>query len=363
MIELARHVTDIDIYRTRDDRAAYGGGLFWHTYHYKDAGKATHRCYPRAPGIDGGGPSNEHNYTTGLTYVYYLTGASWAKEAVIELADWVLRMDDGRRTMFRWLTRADTGLASSTRSTLYHGPGRGAGNSIVAMLNAFRLTGQRPYLQKAEALLRRCIHPRDDIAARDLLDAENRWSYTVFLQAVGRYLDDKATLGELDATYAYAKASLIAYARWMTDNEYPHLEQPEKLEYPTETWAAQDMRKCDVFLYAMRHSDEPDRSRFRERAEFFYRASLDWLSRFPTRTLARPLVLLLSYGFMYAAADTLEAAPQGPEGVDVGSPETFVPQKTIALRRARAIAIGAGATMILLLVWWILANLGGGLVR
>ena len=86
---------------------------------------------------------------------------------------------------------------------------------IVSLLNAWRLSGERRYIDKAEALIRRCMHPAEDIEALDLLDTERRWSYTVFLQAVGRYLDVKAECGEIDATYAYAKASLLHYARWM----------------------------------------------------------------------------------------------------------------------------------------------------
>ena len=59
MDELAAHVTDIDIYHTDRDKAAYNHGLFWHTYHYVDADLATHRSYPRSlrhltsmPGLD-----------------------------------------------------------------------------------------------------------------------------------------------------------------------------------------------------------------------------------------------------------------------------------------------------------------------
>ena len=45
--DLARHVIDIDIYHTEEDRLAYNGGLFWHTDHYLDAGTATHRAYSK----------------------------------------------------------------------------------------------------------------------------------------------------------------------------------------------------------------------------------------------------------------------------------------------------------------------------
>ena len=53
MDDLARHVADIDIYHTVEDKAAYNGGLFWHTCHYVDAGTSTHRSYPRANGVCG----------------------------------------------------------------------------------------------------------------------------------------------------------------------------------------------------------------------------------------------------------------------------------------------------------------------
>jgi hypothetical protein len=307
----------------------------------------------------GGGPSNEHNYTTGFVYQYLLTGQSWAKEAVISLADWVMRMDSGALTVFRWLSRADTGLASCTRSSAYHGPGRGAGNSIVTLLNAFRLTGNRPYLEKVEALIRRCVHPADDPGDRNLPDAENRWSYTVFLVALARYLDDKALLGELDCRFAYARDSLLTYARWMAQHEYPFLEKPEILEHPNETWAAQDMRKSDVFLYASRHTtDNVERARFLERADYFYQASLDWLYRFDTRSLARPVVLMLSLGFVPATRRRggIGSAPTGPADCTHPPPTDFIPQKQVAMSRARVLLGGAAVTILATLGWLLLVS-------
>src|SRR5262249_51138865 len=161
---LARHVIDIDIYHTTRDKAAYSGGLFWHTDHYRDAATCTHRCYSVYNSFAtskpyGGGPSCEHNYTTGLLHYYYLTGDPLAHEAVLELADWVLRMDDGTRNILGVVDDRPTGLASATREPGYHGPGRGAGNSVNALLDAWLLTSQPHYLDYAETLIRRCIHP------------------------------------------------------------------------------------------------------------------------------------------------------------------------------------------------------------
>src|SRR5262249_40594633 len=88
---LARHVIDVDIYHTTEDRAAFSGGLFGHTDHYRDATTGTHRGYSRAnapPGQDyGGGPGSEHNYTDGLLHYHYLNGDPLARDAVLGLAD------------------------------------------------------------------------------------------------------------------------------------------------------------------------------------------------------------------------------------------------------------------------------------
>jgi hypothetical protein len=340
MEELASHVVDIDLYHTTEDRTAFSGGQFWHTAHHTDAGRSTHRTYPRTAGLPGGGPSNEQNYATGLLLHYLLTGCEASRAAVLQLAEWVLAMDDGRRTVFRWLSQGDTGLASATNSTEYHGPGRGAGNSILTLMHAYRLTRDAKYLDKAESLIRRCINPGDDLDRRNLLDAERRWSYTVFLQVVGKYLDDKWLMNQLDERYYYARASLLHYARWTAAHEYPYLEKPEILEFPNETWTAQDVRKSEVFALAARDAAGDERQRFLERSDFFYRSSLDTLLASPNRTLARPVVLMLSYGH------AVQAIRRAPPRVSTGSeptafppPEVFEPQKTVAIRRAKVLAV------------------------
>ncbi|HVS37884.1 MAG TPA: hypothetical protein VMS17_20160 [Gemmataceae bacterium] len=343
MAELAAHVIDIDVYHTDHDKSAYNHGLFWHTFHYVDADTGTHRSYPRAARVCGGGPANEHNYTTGLMLHYFLTGDPLARETAVGLAQWVIDMEDGRKTVFRWLAGGATGLASSSRTPSYHGPGRGSANSVLALLDGHRLTGEPRFLAKAEELIRRVIHPADDVPARNLLDAENRWFYTMFLQALGRYLDCKAELGQLDLPYAYARASLLHYVRWMANHEYPYLEKPEILEYPTETWAAQDMRKSEIFDYAARYAAGAEPERFREQAEFFFRYSTTALGALPTRTLCRPVVLMLAYGFQraYFRRHPEESAAE-PIGVqtDFGRPLAFTPQKVRAKKRLRLLAIG-----------------------
>ena len=348
MDDLASHVVDIDIYHTSSDKSAYNHGLFWHTYHYVDAGTSSHRSYPKHPNVGGGGPSAEHNYAAGLLLHHFLTGDMQSRDAAVGLARWVCDMDDGRQTIFRWIDRGPTGLASMTGSPLYHGPGRGGANSINALLTGHRATGDERLLAYAETLIRRCVHPQDDLAERDLLNAEIRWFYTVFLQSLGKYLDYKAELGAIDAMYGYARASLLHYAAWMVDHEYPYLDRPETLEYPTETWAAQDMRKSDVFAFAAKHSDGEARARFLERADFFFHSSVSSLTSKPTRTLTRPVVLMLTNGFMHAGMPREARMPAAPPDAAArfGEPEQFVPQKIRALRRAKVIAIAAACASL-----------------
>ena len=353
MNELAAHVVDIDIYHTDRDKAAFNGGLFWHTYHYVSAGRSTHRSYPRRAGVWGGGPANEHNYSSGLRLHWLITGNVQSRDAAVGLARWVIDMDDGRKTVFRWLSRARTGLASATQSPAFHGPGRGAAYSILALIDGHRLTDERRFLTKAEELLARCVHPADDVERLNLLDAERRWSYVVFLQAVGKYLDYKRELGEIDAAFAYARGSLLRYVRWMAANEYPYLDKPEILEFPTETWAAQDMRKAEVFWFAAAHAPAADRDRFVGRAHFFFDYSVSTLMQSATRALARPLVLLLSNGFMHLAPDSAkldrEPAPSSAP-IDVGAPARFRYQKAIVKQRLKTAAAVAAAAGIILAV-------------
>ena len=353
MEDLARHVVDIDIYKTDGDKAAFNRGLFWHTYHYVAAGKSTHRSYPRVAGVNGGGPAAEHNYNLGLALHYYLTGWEPSRRAAIGLGEWVINMDDGDRTPFRWLSRAPTGLASASGTPLYHGPGRAGGNSINALLVAFDLSGERRFLTKAEVLIRRCIHPEDDIESLSLLDAERRWYYTVFLEALGRYLWRKSELGELDGSYSYARAALLHYAGWMRIHEYPYLEKPEILEFPTETWSAQDIRKSDVLAWAALCSEGGERAAFLDASARFLDDVLNRLPALPTHTYTRPLVLMLMRGYAYRWVIENPAAYLG-----AGSPvaewparSRFVPQKAIAFHRAKTVAAIGGAGALVGLAW------------
>jgi hypothetical protein len=349
--DLANHVARIDIYWTDDDKAAYNGGLFWHTAHYVDAGRSTHRTYPKVPGSHGGGPSNEHCYSTGLLLHHRLTGASLSAAAVTRLAQWAVDIDDGAKAPppLRWLSRARTGYASATNSVDYHGPGRGPANVIHALLNGLRATGRQDFLGKAREIVERVVHPEDDIDAWRLADTERRWSYTVMLQALGRYIDDLRERGGLDDAVEYARAALVRYARWIAAHEFPYLDKPELLEFPTETWAAQDLRKGAVLDLAAEHCADPaERTRFAERATFFHETALETLARFETRTTTRPVVLVMTNGVARAGHQRRgrDAAPT-PLRDTVWPPRVaFVPQKVAAKRRLVWLLVAAGIAAV-----------------
>jgi hypothetical protein len=386
MLQMADHSCDIDVYHTDGDKAAYNRGLFWHTYHYVDADTGTHRAYPKSvrtvPNVNlteridqlgetaaklqkayavGGGPSASHNYNGGLMLAYFLTGNPLYRDTAIDLAQFVIEIDDPAKTPFRLLSREFTGVATDSGNN-YHGPGRASANSLLALITGHRLTGDAKYLEKAEQVIRRVVHPKQNLDDLDLLNAELRWFYTMFLQALGEYLDYKAELGQLDRMYGYARLTLLYYARWMAANERPILDTPDRLQYPTETWAAQDMRKVEVFQFAAKHADGTEKAKYLERAGWFFRYATDKLQEFPTKSLCRPVVLMMRYGWSRAwwqqHPDAAAPAPAVTVSADeFGGWRMFVSQKTKAIKRAKLIvAVGAVAGVVVLagLVWWLL---------
>jgi hypothetical protein len=339
--QAARHTIDIDIYHTDEDKPAYNHGFFWHTDHYKDAGTCTHRTYSRKNGTGtgyGGGPGNEHNYTSGLLHYHYITGDSEGADAVIELANWVIGMDDGSKNILGIIDEGPTGLASSTAVREYHKPGRGSGNSINALLDAYTLSNRRHYMIKAEELIQRCIHPEDDIPSLKLDEPEYRWSYLVFLQVLGKYLDKKVDLAEADYPFFYARDSLLHYVDWMIDHEVPYKDVLHKLEIPSETWSAQDVRKCHIFHLAAKYGPREQRSAYEEKATFFFDRCLQDLLSFKTSYLTRPLVILTVYGpvHSYFQKHSQSDLPFRSHGYNFETPPQWVPQRFRVSRSLRA---------------------------
>jgi hypothetical protein len=129
----------------------------------------------------------------------------------------------------------------------------------------------------------------------------------------------------------------------MAGHEVPYLSRPDVLEFPNETWAAQDLRKSEVFWWAAGHGSDAERPRFVERARFFFADATARLVASPTRHFTRPLVLSLRNGvhtsWFESASPGRRLWPQAGHVV-AGSPSFFDPQRARALRRLRLVAAG-----------------------
>jgi hypothetical protein len=120
------------------------------------------------------------------------------------------------------------------------------------------------------------------------------------------------------------------------------------LEYPTETWAAQELRKANVLRLAARFADVPLDERLRERgAELADRAWNDLLS-FSTFHYARPVAIALVEGakdvFFHGADEP--AAPKPMAEARSLPKEPILSQRSRVRRRAAsvrgALALGGG---------------------
>ena len=294
--DLANHVVRIDTYRTECDRASYNNGLFWHTAHYRDALTSSHRCYSKGM-INGkhrslgGGLSNEHTYTNGLLLFYLLSGESIYRDTVLRLGDRVIAMDDGDQHWLAPFSNARTGEASSTAMEGYHGPGRGCGNSLNALIDCWCLSEDEKYIRKGEELLRRMMHPNDDIGRFDLGNAELRWSYTVAIQAMLRWI---ILVPDSNGTHGYVRSCLSSLGAWMLQNERQYLDSPESLEFPTETWAAQELRKANCMIsIGMMESSEALGTALLEKGKKHFSDAWERLLGFDSCRLTRPSAIIL----------------------------------------------------------------------
>lgn len=310
MDDLARHVVDIDIYHTDEDRAEYNNGLFWHTDHYLDAHTCTHRTFTRhnnsssTPGQLGGGPAAEHCYTTGHLYHYWLTGNSASREVVLKLASWMETLHQGQRGLLaevlalkkQELPKLKAMLRGDQVSAHRYPFTRGTGNYITALLDAHLLEPSNGWLARAESVLRQTIHPADDIEKRDLLDTETGWSYLILLASIARYLHIKEEIGERDTQWRYARDSFLHYTEWMLKHEKPFLSDTSELEFANDTWTAQDIRKAMLMFQAAQEDPHkaPDyQAKGREWLDYVTTA----LQTSPERGLTRlQIILLQNYG-------------------------------------------------------------------
>lgn len=293
--DLADHILNTDIYKTEKDRAVYNNGLFWHTSHYRDAGTCSHRCYSQSMrtgrhSMQGGGLSNEHTYSQGLMHFYLKTGETAFRDAVVKMGKRVIAMDDGNLHWLAPFSGLPTGAASATSNDEFHGLGRGVGNSINTLIDSWTVTGDDVYLKKAKELIYRTIHPKDNFDQLGYGDIELRWSYPVAIQSLLRYL---VVIPDRDGIHEYIVQCLASIGNWMFEHCQPTLDTPEKLEFPTETWAAQDLRKANCLLSISRIPGIEQGQRFEQKGLEFFDVVWNQLMRYESADFTRPRALVL----------------------------------------------------------------------
>src|SRR5262249_45718032 len=138
--------------------------------------------------------------------------------------------------------------------------------------------------------------------------------------------------------------------------EVPYFDHPEKLEYPTETWAAQEFRKAHVLRLAAEHDDEPRRTQLLRRGEELADRAWTDLERFPSRTGARALAIMMTGGLHDAGyrGRPAAAAPRPTQAHDFGQPQPFLAQRRRVVQQLRSPSglFRAGLASLNPARWW-----------
>jgi hypothetical protein len=280
---LNQHIQDIDIYDTSEDKAEYNGGLMWHTDHYLSAHTSTHRSNSKYHEhayegfLGGGGPGGQHCYTSGLALQYWIFGDQQAKHKVTKLCSWIRNFYNGGGSIvertFRLLTidfKQDQLTNIGFKAPGYKYPlDRGTGNFLNALIDHYEITCDASLLPEMGDVIRQTLHPNDNISLRELNNVEQSWFYTIFLQALVRYLLLKENFEHIDADYWYARHSLLHYGKWMSSEEQFYLDKPQQLEFPNDTWCAQELRKANLFNFLYYFSSDQN-IKYIQKAEIFY---------------------------------------------------------------------------------------------
>ena len=324
MNDLAAHVTDIDIYHTTQDRAEYNNGLFWHTDHYLPVQTATHRTFSchnntsSTPGQTGGGPAAEHCYTTGLLYHYLMTGKVSSRQAVLELADWMVQVHEGSGGFLEQLLAVKKqefpkfkALLKRQYTTRHRYPfTRGTGNYLNALLDAHILEPGRDWRERTGQVIENSFHPADNIETRNLLERRTGWHYLVLLDSLARYLWLSNKTSSHDLHYQYALSSFRHYTRWMLDHELPFLDYSEQLEFDNDTWVAQDIRKA-MLMYQAACFDPEHKGRYVEKARELLEYVISTLENSAEQHFSRiQIILLQNHGPHLASVTIPEQALQ-----------------------------------------------------
>ncbi|MFC4700135.1 hypothetical protein ACFO4O_08215 [Glaciecola siphonariae] len=323
--DLFDHIVNIDIYETDSDKPEYNKGLFWHTDHYVEAQTATHRTYSKHQQANvymdhagGGGPGAHHCYTSGLALYYWLNGSQRALDVLLGMTQWMSHIYEGDKTLLGLFLRIKNAnylrVPFTNKLALGSGTGvlrnvftnkypldRGTGNYVNTLLDAFEVTHDFQYLSQSETVILNTICADDDLSQRNFSDIENTWFYIVFLQAVAKHLFYAANLsGHADKTRVILRA-FLHYAQYVRDHETLYLDNKQCLEYPNDTWTAQDVRKVHVLACASALCAPSEKDLYSQKANALHASIVAKLKHSDEAQYTRILALLMqNYGAVEA---------------------------------------------------------------
>lgn len=267
---MSRHHADICIYHTDHGAPAYAHGPFMHTTHETAAYRSTFRSYPieaKRYGLRygrGGGPNAGHTYVECLAHHYRLTGDRTSREAFLEVADWAA---DGP-----WFAPSMMGDT------------RGYGNFLATFVQAYHLTRDRKYYDRAMTLVGWVNEPIEGLGG------------TLLAKAAGGFLSIKAEAGEFDDDYRRVQEMLLRIGDLY-------------LELPESRWEGSLEQRCfhsEVLSTCYLHAplDHPRRQAYHDRG----RQILDEaLNQFPGHYL-----LVKSWVMCFANTGAYLKASQSP---------------------------------------------------
>lgn len=211
----ARHTADIDILHTatKTTTVYWEGGYFGHSFHDRDGIADPHRqSGPPTLDLCHGSP--------GLLAYYCLTGNEFARQAAIEEADnvrwrWENTIDQngqyingpGYATSLEWYDNSQGCLINTSNHAGFGElAARGNASSLLILLEAARTTGETGYLDLASLLVNTyraedCRFINGPVPA--LTGCRIRtWMVTMYLVAVGKYLDTLEEFNRSDTVHA-----------------------------------------------------------------------------------------------------------------------------------------------------------------
>ncbi|MBF7072171.1 hypothetical protein ISG33_01985 [Glaciecola sp. MH2013] len=331
--DLYDHIVNIDIYHTEQDKKEYNGGLFWHTDHYVEAETATHRTYSKRQqtGVyedhaGGGGPGSHHCYTSGLALYYHLSGCEKAKAAVLQLTTWISYFFEGDGTVLGTLLQYRNKAIVRNPLNGKYPLDRGVANYVNALLDSFDVSANKEYMENASSVILNTFSADDDIADRNFGDIENTWYYIVFMQSVAKFLWRCESDYGISQDYFNIKRAFMHYASYIAKHEQVYLHNSDKLEYPNDTWTAQDLRKVQVLKVAIGYAENDElREQMQDKINEIQRFVEKKLSQSEEKEYTRILALL-----MQNANDDFHLYHQHVESANIGEPTLSLSYQTKA---------------------------------